>query len=72
MNTHMKKANWTYFLFGFPKYSKNNSLQYKDAHCLFLSKVNKNKSHLENQPYLYCLLKPAENGLTSGLSLKLF
>lgn len=26
MNTHMKKANWTYFLFGFPKYSKNNSL----------------------------------------------
>lgn len=35
INTHMKKANWTYFLFGFPKYSKNNSLQYKDAHCLF-------------------------------------
>lgn len=45
-STHTKKVNAesrAYFLFGLPKYSRNNPLQYKDVHCLFLSKVNKNK-----------------------------
>lgn len=45
-STHMKKVNAesrAYFLFGLPKHSRNNPLQYKYVHCLFLSKVNKNK-----------------------------